>query len=129
MSGLLITLAVLAGGWLLLIGLLWLHRPSRELAGITLRLVPDVARLVRRLLADRAIPLDARLGLLLAAGWILSPIDLIPEFIPVLGPLDDIVVAVLALRWAVRRAGRQRVSAAWSGSPEGLRLLWRLLGS
>jgi hypothetical protein len=58
------------------------------------------------------------------SGW-LAPIDLIPEFIPVIGPLDDIVVVALALRYAGRQVPRGVLLAAWPGEP---RLLERLLG-
>jgi uncharacterized membrane protein YkvA (DUF1232 family) len=54
------------------------------------------------------------------------PIDLIPEFLPVIGPLDDIVVVALALRYTTRQAPREALLAAWPGEP---RLLERLLGS
>jgi uncharacterized membrane protein YkvA (DUF1232 family) len=53
--------------------------------------------------------------LALAAVWLVSPIDLLPEFLPVLGPLDDIVVAALALRYLVRRAGAEVVRDHWRG--------------
>ncbi len=55
--------------------------------------------------------------------WVLSPIDLIPEFIPVIGPLDDAVVVALALRFAARRVPREVIENAWEGDPRALRLL------
>jgi Protein of unknown function (DUF1232) len=61
----------------------------------------------------------------LAGLWVLSPVDLLPEFLPVIGPLDDVVV-VLALRYAARRVSRQVLWEAWPGEP---RLLERLLGT
>jgi uncharacterized membrane protein YkvA (DUF1232 family) len=60
-----------------------------------------------------------------AALWVLAPIDLIPEFLPVIGPLDDVVVVALALRYAARRVPREVVLEAWPGNP---RLIERLLG-
>ena len=66
-----------------------------------------------------------RLLLLVGAAWFASPIDLIPEFIPVIGPLDDIVVVALALRYAGRQVPREVLLAAWPGEP---RLIERLLG-
>lgn len=62
-------------------------------------------------------------------GWILSPIDLIPEFIPVLGPLDDVVVAVVAMRYVRRRVGVEDLQTRWSGSDQGFALLLRVIGS
>jgi uncharacterized membrane protein YkvA (DUF1232 family) len=61
----------------------------------------------------------------IAALWVLSPIDLIPEFLPVIGPLDDAVVVALALRYAGRRVPRDVLLEAWPGTP---RLLLGLLG-
>lgn len=113
--------------WLLLIGLLWLHRPSRELVGPAIRLVPDLIRLVRRLLADRRTPRSVRLGLVFLLGWLVSPIDLVPEFLPVIGALDDVIVAALILRWAARRVGRDRLRELWPGTEASFALLRRLL--
>jgi uncharacterized membrane protein YkvA (DUF1232 family) len=119
--------ALVIGVWLVAVALIWLHRPSRELAMPLLRLVPDVLRLVRRLMADPATPTPVRLALGGLLLWIVSPIDLIPEFLPGIGPLDDIVVAVLVLRWAGRRIGRDQLRAQWPGTPESFALLERLL--
>jgi uncharacterized membrane protein YkvA (DUF1232 family) len=62
-------------------------------------------------------------------AWLISPIDLIPEFIPVLGPLDDVVVAVLVLRYVRRRVGLEELRDRWTGTPEGFALLSRIIGS
>ena len=61
-------------------------------------------------------------------AWIVSPVDLIPEFIPGLGPLDDVIVAVVAMRYVRRRIGFEGIRARWSGSDDGLRLLARVIG-
>ena len=95
---------------------------ARDLA----RFLPDCVVLVRRLRRDPAVPRRARVALLIAGLWVLSPIDLIPEFLPVIGPLDDVVVVALALRYAVRQVPRAVVLAAWPGER---RLLERLLGA
>ncbi|HET7677394.1 MAG TPA: DUF1232 domain-containing protein [Candidatus Limnocylindrales bacterium] len=128
LTGLLAAIALLVAVWLVAVGLVWLHRPSRELALPALRLLPDLLRLVRALLADGDTPRPARLALLFLLAWILSPIDLLPEFLPGIGPLDDIVVAAIVLRWVGRRLGPERLRARWSGSDEGFALLLRLLG-
>ena len=73
--------------------------------------------------------LDVRLVLIGLVAWILSPIDLIPEFIPVLGPLDDVVVAIVALRFVRRRVGVDELRGRWQGSPEGFALLVRVIGT
>jgi uncharacterized membrane protein YkvA (DUF1232 family) len=80
---------------------------------------------VRRLRADPRVPRRAKLAVLAAGLWVASPIDLIPEFLPVIGPLDDIVVVALALRYAGRLVPREVLLAAWPGEP---RLVERLLG-
>ncbi len=129
LRGFLLPVVVLIAAWLLLVAVLWLHRPSRELAGSTLRLVPDLIRLVRALLADRDTPRSVKVGLLGLLLYLLSPIDLVPDFFPVIGSLDDLIVSALVLRWAGRRVGTVGLRAHWSGSPEGFTLLLRLLGT
>ena len=113
--------------WVIAIALIWLHRPSRELALPALRLLPDILRLVRRLLADPGTTRGQRAALIGLVAWIASPIDLVPEFIPVIGPLDDLVVTALVLRWVARRVGHPRLRELWPGPPEGFSLLERLL--
>jgi uncharacterized membrane protein YkvA (DUF1232 family) len=79
--------------------------------------------LIRRLRADPAVPRRAKVALAFAALWVISPIDLIPEFLPVIGPLDDAVVVALALRYAARQVPREVLVAAWPGEPRTLELL------
>jgi uncharacterized membrane protein YkvA (DUF1232 family) len=81
--------------------------------------------LVRRLRSHPDVPRRARIAVVFAGLWVLSPVDLIPEFLPVIGPLDDIVVVALALRYAARRVPRNVLLEAWDGDP---RLLERLVG-
>lgn len=117
------------GAWALLIVIFWLLRPKGVSVKEVVRLVPDVLRLLRSVISDRSAPLDVRVvigGLLV---WIISPIDLIPEFIPVLGPIDDVVVAVIALRYIRRRLGIGELRRRWVGSDDGFAVLTRLIGS
>ena len=93
-----------------------------------LRLVPDVIRLLRRLAADPTLPRGVRFRLFLLVGYLISPIDLIPDFIPVVGYADDAVIVVWALRSVTRTAGPEAVDRHWTGTPEGLRALKRLAG-
>ena len=95
--------------------------PLRELA----RFIPDCLTTVRRLRTDPRVPRHAKVAVVLAGLWLASPIDLLPEFLPVIGPLDDVVVVALALRYAARQVPRQVLLDAWPGDP---RLLERLLG-
>jgi uncharacterized membrane protein YkvA (DUF1232 family) len=80
---------------------------------------------IRRRRRDPRVPRRAKVVVALAGLWLLSPIDLLPEFLPVIGPLDDVLVVALALRYAARQVPREVLVAAWPGEP---RLLERLLG-
>jgi uncharacterized membrane protein YkvA (DUF1232 family) len=115
------------GAWLLLVVAVWLMRP-RDVGLVELvRLVPDVLRLVRNLLTDRTVPGVVRIALVVLLGWLVNPIDLIPDFIPVLGPLDDVVVAIIILRYVRRRLGDEELRLRWPGTPEGYELLRGIL--
>ena len=95
---------------------------ARELA----LLVPNLLLFFRGLLGDPRVPRRAKIVLAIAAAWIASPIDLVPEFVPVAGPLDDAIVAALALRYVVSRTGREVVSEHWRGEPATLEVLLRI---
>lgn len=88
--------------------------------------LPACVTVARRLRSDPRVPLRAKVAVGFAALWVLSPIDLIPEFLPVIGPLDDVVVVALALRYAARQVPRAVLFEAWPAEP---RLLERLLGT
>lgn len=117
---------VVAAAWLVLVALLWLHRPSRDLAGPALRLPPDLVRLVRSLLADPATSRQVRLALGGLLLYLLSPIDIIPDFLPGIGAIDDVIVAGVVLRWVARRMGAPTLRSHWPGSDAGYALLCRL---
>jgi uncharacterized membrane protein YkvA (DUF1232 family) len=121
--GLGIAVLCLVASWALLLVLARRLPPGilRDLAAF----IPDCVTAVRRLRKDPRVPRRARIAIVIAGIWVASPIDLIPEFIPVIGPLDDIVVVALALRYAGRQVPREVLMAAWPGEP---RLLERLLG-
>ena len=95
---------------------------ARELA----LLLPNLFRLFRGLMADERVPLRAKVALGIAIVWIASPIDLIPEFVPVAGPLDDAIVAALVLGYVSRAVGRDVVREHWHGDPTVLARLLRL---
>lgn len=116
------------GAWALLVILLWAFRPRDVALAELVRIVPDVIRLVRNLIGDRSVPFGARAALVGLLAWLVSPIDLIPEFIPLLGPLDDVVVAVLVLRYVRRRIGDDELRARWPGTAAGYELLSGVLG-
>ena len=89
------------------------------------RFIPDGVTTIRRLRRDPRVPRRAKVVVALAGLWLLSPIDLLPQFLPVIGPLDDLLVIALALRYAARQVPREVLVDAWPGEP---RLLERLLG-
>jgi uncharacterized membrane protein YkvA (DUF1232 family) len=123
LRGVLAALAVLILSWGVLVVLAVRLPPGllKELAGF----LPACVTLLRSLSRDPRVPASAKIALAVAALWVLSPIDLIPEFLPVIGPLDDVVVVALALRYAGRRVPRDVLLEAWPGDR---RLLLRLLG-
>jgi uncharacterized membrane protein YkvA (DUF1232 family) len=126
LAGILLTLVLL---WAALLVLFWVLRPRDVPARELVRVVPDLLRLLRSLVTDRSTPLDVRIVLVGLMAWIISPIDLIPEFIPVLGPLDDVVVAIVALRYTRRRMGIDALRGRWPGTPAGFALLSRVVGA
>jgi uncharacterized membrane protein YkvA (DUF1232 family) len=95
---------------------------ARELA----TLLPNLVRMCRTLLRDPRVPRGSKVLVGFAVLWFISPIDLVPEFIPVLGPLDDAILAALVVRHLVRRAGREVVAEAWPGDPATLERMFRL---
>lgn len=122
------TLGGLLALWTLLLLLLWRARPPDLTVREALRLLPDLVRLVRRLAADRSLPRGLRVRLWLLLAYLLSPVDLVPDVVPVLGYADDVVVVALALRSAVRTAGDAALERSWPGSPAGLAVVRRLAG-
>lgn len=124
MRPLLLGVTATAVAWLLLVLVLW--RGSRGLdLRAALRLVPDLARLVGRLARDGALPRRTRVWLWLVVVYLASPVDLVPDVVPVLGWADDVVVVLLALRAVVRAVGTSALSRHWPGSPDGLPVLRR----
>jgi len=110
--------------WLLaVLILLWLGR--KTLARELITLLPNLIHLFRGLLGDERVPRSSKALLVLGAMWLASPIDLIPEFLPGIGALDDAVVAGLVLRHLVRRAGPDVVRDHWRGDPRTLSVLLR----
>jgi len=114
--------AVLVASWAVMVVL------ARRLPAGTVKdvvaFLPACVTVARRLRKDPRVPLRAKVVVGIAALWVVSPIDLIPEFLPVIGPLDDVVVVVLALRYAARQVPRAVLFEAWPAEP---RLLERLL--
>ena len=126
------TVAGIVAGLLLayavLLVLLWIYarrHPETVTMKDALRLLPDLLRLVRRLAADRTLPAGVRVRLVLLLGYLLLPIDLVPDFIPVIGYADDAVIVALVLRSVLKRAGPGALRRHWPGSPAGLEIILR----
>lgn len=123
LQAILIAVALVIATWVLLIVLARRLPPgvAKDLAGF----LPDCVTAMRVLRRDPRVPRRARIAVVVAMLWVLSPIDLIPEFLPVIGPLDDIVAVALLLRYAGRSVPRKVLLDAWPGDPY---LMERLLG-
>jgi uncharacterized membrane protein YkvA (DUF1232 family) len=122
-EGLLIGVGVLIASWMLLV-FLAARLPDGSLKELA-AFLPDCVTTARRLRGDDRVPRRAKLAVGFALLWVLSPIDLIPEFLPVIGPLDDVVVVALAFRYAARQVPRAVLLEAWPGKPSTIE---RLLG-
>ena len=119
---LIVAVAMLAASWVILIILA--RRLPPGLAKDLATILPACATTARRLRKDPRVPRRAKVAVAIAGLWVLSPIDLIPDFLPVIGPLDDIVVVALALRYAARRTPPDALIDAW---PADIRILRRLV--
>ncbi|WP_323959715.1 DUF1232 domain-containing protein [Arthrobacter sp. JZ12] len=127
-------LAIL-GGLLLLyavaLGALFLYaRRHPETASMrsAMRLLPDLLRLCRSLATSREVPGGVRLLIAGLLVYLILPIDLVPDFIPVLGYADDVIIVALALRTVIRRTGPELLARLWTGDDDGLRAVLRLGG-
>jgi uncharacterized membrane protein YkvA (DUF1232 family) len=122
--GLLVGIGIGVAVWsvaVILLAIMGRRSQARELA----TLVPNLLVLFRGLIRDPRVPRNAKLWLGFAAVWIASPIDLIPEFIPIVGPLDDAIVAALVLRYILRRTPRNVLFEHWLGDPAVLETITR----
>ncbi len=88
--------------------------------------MPDCAILFKRLLRDPRVPRRAKATLALAIPYLVMPLDLIPDFIPVVGQLDDALVVIAVFGYVARTAGREVIEELWPGSARGLRVVLAL---
>ena len=124
-------LGIVAGlvvAWAAMLVTMALVRPEGATITDAMKALPDLVGLVRRLASDPEVPKRSRVTLLVLAGYLLVPFDLVPDFIPVLGYADDAIVVALALRRVVRTAGEEAVLRNWRGSDAGLDVVRRLAG-
>jgi uncharacterized membrane protein YkvA (DUF1232 family) len=108
---------------------LWRLRPDELTARQALRLLPDLLRLLRRLARDPAVPQGVRVRLWLLLVYLAVPIDLVPDFIPVIGYADDVVLVAATLRSVVRAAGEDALRRNWPGTPDGLAVVVAISGA
>lgn len=124
-STLAISLGVVFGLYVLLVLGLVLAGRSRDAKAVA-RFVPDCLVLLRRLLGDPRVSRRYKLALLLLLGYLAMPFDLIPDFIPVAGQLDDVILTGLVLRFVLRGAGPELLTLYWTGPPQGAEAISRL---
>lgn len=124
LAGLVVTYAALLVG----LALYARRHPETVSAREALRLLPDLLRALRRMLHDPTLPRRVRVGVALLLGYLLLPFDLVPDFVPVLGYADDVLVVALVLRWVVRAAGADALARHWPGTPQGLAVIGSLAG-
>jgi uncharacterized membrane protein YkvA (DUF1232 family) len=96
--------------------------------GSLLRLSGEVILLLKDLAVDPRVPRDAKVTAGAAAAYLVSPLDIIPDWVPVLGQLDDLVVIAAAFRRLLGAAGYDTIYDVWRGSDEGLALVLTLAG-
>jgi uncharacterized membrane protein YkvA (DUF1232 family) len=90
-------------------------------------MLPDTVRMVSRLARDRTIPRSARLPVWALLAYLAMPIDLVPDFLPVIGYADDAILTALVLHRLMRKAGPAKLAEHWTGTPEGLTALREML--
>ena len=98
------------------------RQDARALAGF----IPDCIVLFRRLLRDDRVPRSRKLLLAALVGYLAMPIDLVPDFIPVAGQLDDAIIVALVLRSVLRTGGPDLLREHWPGPAASLNVLTRL---
>jgi uncharacterized membrane protein YkvA (DUF1232 family) len=111
--------------WVVLVVVVLASRPPGQSIRDVARVFPDTVRLMGALYRDPALPRSLRWRLRLAVLYNAQPINLIPDFIPVIGFADNVAVIAWALRSTVRAAGTEAVERHWPGSPAGLSVLYR----
>lgn len=114
--------------WLVFVVALIVARPKGLRVADAVRMMPDLVLLVRDLARDPSVPRSVRIRIWLLLAWMASPIDAIPDVIPVIGVADDVILTYLVLRSVARSIGHEALERHWRGSPEGIAALEHLLG-
>ena len=117
--------------WLAVIAALWSVKGRFDVAGLreALRMLPDLLRLLKRLAADPTLSRGVRVRLWLLLAYLITPIDLVPDFIPIIGYADDAIIVAIALRSVTRHSGPEAIRRHWPGTPDGLTAILRLAGA
>ncbi len=113
--------------WCLIIALVILIKPKGVSLLQGLRLIPDVIRLLRRLASERGVASTMKLALVGVFVYLVSPVDIIPDVIPVIGTVDDVILFIWVLRSFIAKVGPEMVRRNWPGNRESADLLHRLL--
>lgn len=124
----LLVLAAVALAWAAAVAALALagrRTQARALAAF----LPDCLTLMRRLLADPRVPRRRKAAAALAVAYLAFPLDLVPDFVPVLGQVDDALVVIAALRYVLRSGGGALIGELWPGPAESLRVVLRVAGA
>jgi uncharacterized membrane protein YkvA (DUF1232 family) len=116
-----VALGVMLALWLLLIALLLVLGRRRDAKDVA-RFIPDCIVLFKRLLSDPRVPRRAKVAITLLIPYLALPFDLVPDFIPVVGQVDDAILVAAVLAYVARQVGRDVVEELWPGSKRGLRV-------
>lgn len=114
--------------WLVFLGMLLAFRPRGVDPREAVRLAPDLVRTIRSMSKDPTLSRGVKRWLGVVLVYLVSPIDIVPDFLPGIGQVDDVVVTALVLRHLVRRVGYSELARHWAGSPTGLEVIERLVG-
>ncbi|MBI2691270.1 MAG: DUF1232 domain-containing protein [Solirubrobacterales bacterium] len=114
--------------WLVIALVLVVKRPDRETIAAVAKLPGELVSMIRTLLREDQLPRAARIRLWILLGYLISPIDLVPDFIPVIGYADDVIVTAILLRGTARSVGADALREAWPGSSDNLKAILRLCG-
>jgi uncharacterized membrane protein YkvA (DUF1232 family) len=120
--------AGLLAAWTALVVSLLVARPRGASFTDAVRLLPDLLRLLPRLARNASLPRGVRLRLWLLLGYLASPLDLVPDVVPLIGYADDAIAVAMVLRSVARRAGPEALERHWPGSADGLEALRGLIG-
>lgn len=117
--------------WLAMIAALWSIKGRFDLSTSrsALRMLPDLLRLIKRLAADPALPRGVRIRLWLLLAYLIIPVDLVPDFVPVIGYADDAIIVAVALRSVIRHSGPHAIRRHWTGTEDGLAAVLRITGN